>query len=168
MKNEVIAIAAIGNKSRALGKGNDLIWKIPADLKHFKNETKGHPIIMGSKTYESLPKRPLPFRTNIILTRKTPKLDLGVKIAHSPEEALEIAKNSLGGEKIYIIGGGQIYKLMLSLTDTLDLTLIEEEKAETQADVYFPEYENEFTKVVSKESSEHEDIKYAFTVLKRN
>lgn len=166
MENEVIAIAAIGSKSRALGKGNDLIWKIPADLKHFKQATKGHPIIMGSKTYESLPKRPLPYRTNIVISRGDREYE-GAQVTHSPEEALEAAKQAPGSEKIYIIGGGQIYKLMLPYTDTLDLTIIEEDTP-TNADAYFPEYENEFTQVISKELHEHEELKYVFAKLRRD
>ncbi len=160
---EVIAIAAIGSKSRALGKNNDLLWRIPADLKHFKTATKGHPVIMGYKTYESLPAGVLPNRTNIIMTLGDEVVE-GATMAHSPEEALEIAKKAPGAEKIYIIGGGQIYKLMLPYTDTLDLTIIEE-NTPTEADVYFPEYEKEFANTVSEERHEHEGLKYSFVTL---
>ncbi len=179
--HEVIAIAAIGSKSRALGKAGDLIWKIPADLKHFRSATKGHPIIMGNKTYESLPKRPLPHRTNIVLTRDAQYftkshvgfgevLPSNLAVATTPEEALNIAKAATGSEKIYIIGGGQIYKLMLPYTDTLDLTTIEEQSSGTQshADTFFPEYKNEFSQTASNGPYEHEKLRYYFTLLKRN
>ncbi len=170
MKSEVISIAAIGSKSRALGKDGDLIWKIPADLKRFKELTSGHPIIMGSKTYHSLPKRPLPNRTNIVLTRAAPNqgfnVDSSLKFVSYPEEALKVAENSQGGEKIYIIGGGEIYKLMLPYTDTLELTIIEE-GVSTDADVFFPEYENKFTKITLEESDEHNQLKYSFVTLSR-
>lgn len=165
---EVIAIAAIGSKSRALGKNNDLLWRIPADLKHFKTATKGHPVIMGYKTYESLPAGVLPNRTNIIMTLGDEVVE-GATMAHSPEEALEIAKKAPGAEKIYIIGGGQIYKLMLPYTDTLDLTIIEEcpNNISLHADTFFPEYEKEFTQVVSEEQCKYGELKYSFITLTR-
>ncbi len=171
-KSKVIAIAAIGSKSRALGKGNDLIWKIPADLKRFKSETSGHPIIMGSKTYESLSKRPLHSRTNIVLTHTNVRggsSHIGADepiYVNSPEEALDLARGAEGSEKIYIIGGGQIYKLLLPYTDTLDLTIIEEDEP-VNADTFFPQYEQEFTKIISEEHHEHEGLRYSFVTLSR-
>ncbi len=167
-KNEVIAIAAISSKSRALGKGGDLLWKIPSDLKHFKDATKGHPIIMGYKTYESLPAGILPNRTNIIMTQGSEAV-AGAIMAHSPEEALCAAKETEGSKKIYIIGGGQIYKLMLPHTDTLDLTIIEDHNSDTalHADTFFPKYADEFTKIISEEHHEHNGLKYSFITLVR-
>ena len=173
MESKVIAIVAIGSKTRALGKDGDLLWKIPEDLRHFKEATNGHPIIMGRKTWESLPRKPLPGRTNIVLTRASVQgnsLDTSAGaplFVHSPEEALEAARSAQGGEKIYIIGGGQIYKLMLPYTDTLDLTIIEEQPNDISlhADTFFPEYESGFTKELSRENREYKGLKYSFVKL---
>lgn len=157
----VSAIAAISEKDRGLGKDNDLLWKIPADLKHFKDITFAHPIIMGRKNFESIG-RALPGRMNIIVTRDTEYRQENCVIAHSIEAALERAK-ALDNEEVFIIGGGEIYKQALPLTDRLYLTLIHAEKP---ADVFFPEY-TEFTKVVSEEKGEHEGISYTFLTLDR-
>lgn len=167
MESKVTAIAAIGSQTRALGKNNDLIWKIPADLQRFKERTKNHPVIMGRATYESLPKRPLPNRTNIVLTRKTevPLKGDGVIVAHSPEDALTAAQVAQGSEEIFIIGGGQIYTLFLPYTKVLDLTIVHEDEP-ADADVYFPEY-SEFTEMLHEEQHEYEGLTYTNVLLKR-
>lgn len=136
----VTAIAAISKDRRALGKNNDLLWKIPGDLPRFKRLTVGHPVIMGDKTFESLPGL-LSGRTNIIMSLE-PDFEIdGALIAHSPEEALKTAQYAPGSEKIFIIGGGTIYKVMLPYTDELDLTIVDDEP---EADVFFPSYETDF------------------------
>lgn len=145
-------IAALG-KNRALGLGNELLWPIPDDLKRFKKITSGHPIIMGSKTYESIGK-PLPNRTNIILTRNKNYDAPGTIIATSLEEAFEKA----GNDEVFVIGGAQIYTLALPYADKLYLTLIEDEK---EADAFFPDY-SEFTKKTLIEEREFEGIKYSW------
>ena len=145
-------IAALG-KNRALGLGNELLWPIPDDLKRFKKITSGHPIIMGSKTYESIGK-PLPNRTNIILTRNKNYDAPGTIIVTSLEEAFEKA----GNDEVFVIGGAQIYTLALPYADKLYLTLIEDEK---EADAFFPDY-SEFTKKTLIEEREFEGIKYSW------
>ncbi len=158
----VNAIAAISRKDRGLGFKNDLLWKIPADLKRFKELTLGHPVIMGRKNYESIG-RLLPGRPNIIVTRdESYKLD-GAIIAHSLEEAFSYSRE-LENSEAFVIGGGEIYKQALPFTNRLYLTVIDGEK---EADVFFPEYEHEFTKVISKEKGEHEGISYEFVTLER-
>lgn len=159
----LIAIAAVGEKTRALGRSNDLIWKLPSDLKHFKDTTKGHPIIMGYKTWESLPPyaRPLPNRTNIVLSRTCPERVSEYECAESPEDALKKAKNAHGNEQIFVVGGGQIYALFLPLCDELNLTLVYED-TETSADTFFPEYTDLFTEVSRTEHTEN-DVRFAFT-----
>lgn len=157
---QVIAIAAIG-KNRGLGKNNNLIYKIPDDMKHFRDATLGHPIITGRKNFESMG-RALPGRPTIVVTRDTDYTHEGVIVVHTIEDALAKA-NELDQEKIFIIGGGEIYKIALPYTDTLDLTLIDDGK---EADVFFPEY-SEFTKVISEEKKEHEGISYSFVTLGR-
>jgi len=126
-------IAAVG-RNRELGRGNELLWHIPEDLKRFKALTLGHPVIMGRKTFESIGK-PLPGRTNLVVSRS----------ALSLEDALAQAKK-LDKEEVFIIGGAQIYEQALPYADRLYLTLIEDTK---EADAFFPEYEKLFTKKVS-------------------
>jgi dihydrofolate reductase len=124
-------IAAIANNN-ALGKDNDLIWHLPADLIRFKKITTGHHIIMGRNTFESIGK-PLPNRTMVIISRnKTYKVP-GCVVVNSLKEALKIAKND---KSPFIIGGGQVYKEAILLADRLDIT---EVHYDFDADVYFPE-----------------------------
>ncbi|MFA5877524.1 MAG: dihydrofolate reductase [Candidatus Paceibacterota bacterium] len=160
-KARVIAIAAIG-RNRGLGKNNNLIYKIPEDMKHFRDATLGHPIISGRKNFESMG-RALPGRPTIVVTRDTSYAFEGVTVVHTIEEALAKARE-LDQEKVFIIGGGEIYKAALPYTDTLDLTLIDDDKP---ADVFFPEYP-EFTKVISEEKKEHEGTSYSFVILEKN
>lgn len=157
-------IAAIGRK-RELGKGNDLLWKIPGDLTRFRTLTKGHPIIMGRKTYESLPVRPLPHRTNIVITRDAAWHAEGVETAASIEEAIEKAKCAPGAEEIFIIGGAQIYAAALPFTGRLMLTVIDAEAPD--ADVFFPPYEQEFTRIISDESREWGGLRYRWADIER-
>ncbi len=159
---KIIAIAAI-DKNRGIGKGNDLIFKIPEDMKRFRAVTSGHPIIFGRKNFESFPnKRPLPGRPNILVTRSTDYRPEGVIVTHSVEEAIAEARN-LDSEKIYIIGGGEIYKAALPYTDQLDLTIID---ASRPADTFFPDY-SEFKKVLSAEKHEYQGLHYVYTILER-
>lgn len=162
-KATVSAIIAIGKRTRAIGKNNDLIWKIPDDLKRFKTITSGHPIIMGRKTFESIG-RPLPNRTNIIITRN-PNLDVGrpsVVVVTDIKSALDKA-HELDQEEIFIIGGGEIYKQALPFTDRLYLTLVD---SDAQGDVFFPAYD-EFTKVLEHEVREWNGLAYEWITLEK-
>lgn len=126
-------IAAMAN-NRVIGRDNDLPWRMPADLRHFKNTTLGHTIIMGRKNYESIG-RPLPQRNNIVISRN-PEYDApGCQLVTSFDAALEAAQ---GDEEIFIIGGASIYQLALPLADRLYLTLID---AEIDGDTHFPEFD---------------------------
>jgi dihydrofolate reductase len=156
----VTIIAAIGH-GRALGKSNDLLWRIPDDLKRFKALTTGHPIVMGRKTFESIGK-PLPNRTSIIITRDPNWHFEGVITAGSIEEALEKAR--LLDSAIFVVGGGQIYEQAVPFVDRLCLTLIDATK---DADIYFPAYESAFTKITYHEDREHEGLKYRWVDLAR-
>ncbi|MDP2638547.1 MAG: dihydrofolate reductase [Candidatus Levybacteria bacterium] len=170
---KVSIIAAIG-KNRELGKNNKLLWHIKEDLQRFKSLTAGHPIIMGRKTWESLPFKPLPNRANIVVTRN---LDFSfarpglAKLARSLEEAIEKAREILKQvqddslKEVFIIGGGQIYKEAMGkgLVDKLYLTLVD---VEFDADTFFPNY-SEFKKVVLQEKRESEGYKYTFLELER-
>jgi len=142
----IISIIAVIGKNRELGKNNQLIWRIPEDLKRFKKITKGHPVIMGQRTFESIGK-PLPDRLNIILTRDEKYQPPGVQIVHSINEAIKTAKDEYTDE-IFIIGGAQIFNQTINLTNKLYLTLVDKSE---KADCFFPDY-SEFknTKVTGK------------------
>ncbi len=154
----VTVIAAIGQHNE-LGKDNDLIWHLPADLKRFKQTTTGHCIVMGRKTFESIGK-PLPNRTSIIITRDATYSQEGCLVAHSIEEAIALA----GDTKVFIIGGAEIYKQALAkqLADVLDITLVHQE---FEADVYFPEIDQKVWSEVSREdfpADEKNQYAYSF------
>jgi dihydrofolate reductase len=159
----VSAIAAITKGDRGLGHGNDLLWKIPGDMARFRELTSGHPIIMGRKTYESIG-HPLPKRTNIIVTRNPDYRNEECVVVQTIEEAVTKAKE-LDRERVYVIGGGEIYKAALPYTDRLYLTIVD---GAAQADAFFPEYEKEFTKIVSKEKGEYKRLAYEYTTLERD
>src|ERR1700754_2432942 len=121
-------VVAIG-ENNAIGKNNQLLWYLPADLKHFKNITTGHTVIMGRKTFESIGK-PLPNRRNIVITRKTGQIYDGVETANSLEEALRLAalEHGKGFEEnqdeveAFIIGGGEIYSQAMERANRLYIT----------------------------------------------
>jgi dihydrofolate reductase len=161
MKKPRISIIAAVAKDRAIGKKNTLLWNIPEDLQHFKKITSGHPVIMGQKTFESL-KGPLPNRTNIILTFDKKYKTPGCIVAHSMDEAIEIASEK-DKDEIFFMGGGQIYHQAIKFADKLYLTIVE---GEYEADTYFPDY-SEFKKVVSEEPHKSSGYKYSFLELEK-
>jgi len=166
---KICAVVAIGRK-RELGKDNKLLWHIPDDLKHFSQLTRGHPIVMGRKTFESIVDYaggPLPGRTNIVLTRKRGLRNPfdNVLWAGSLREAIEVAKKQPGADEIHIGGGAELYKQALPMINKLYLTLIDAEAPE--ADAFFPPYEKEFTKKVFEEEHEWNGLKYKFVDLER-
>jgi dihydrofolate reductase len=128
---------------QAIGLGNDLPWRLPADLAYFKKTTMDHTILMGRKTYESIGK-PLPNRTNVILTQNKNYHAEGCLIVHSVEEAVEQFKN----EEIFVIGGAEVFQLFMPSVDRLYITLIEHE---FKADTYFPEFDIDDWVLVSSE-----------------
>lgn len=146
-------IAAI-DQEKAIGKNGEIPWHIPEDLKHFKEKTTGHPVIMGRKTFESLPEnfRPLPERTNIVLTRSDMDKE-GVEIAKSFQKAYSIARDH--GEEAFIIGGASVYEQALPQADRMILT---EVKKEVDGDTFFPEFDREEWNEESRE--EHEDFDF--------
>lgn len=150
-KPRVSMVAAIG-RNRELGKGNELVWRIPDDLRRFKALTTGHPVIMGRKTFESIGK-PLPNRTNLVVSRS------GLSL----EDALKQAKE-LDKEEVFIIGGAQIYEQALPHADRLYLTLVD---AAAEADAFFPAYEHLFTKKLAEEAREHEGLSYRWVDLEK-
>ncbi|MEM1319298.1 MAG: dihydrofolate reductase [Bacteroidota bacterium] len=160
----ISAIVATAN-NRVIGKNNDIPWYLPADLKYFKATTIHHHIIMGRNCYESIG-RPLPKRTNIIMTRNPFFSVTNCLIVHSLEEALQIAQDN-GEEEVFIIGGAQIYELSLPYLDRLYLTEVD---LEVKGDVFFPELDwSEWQE--SSRSAHQADEKnphdYVFKVLER-
>jgi dihydrofolate reductase len=155
-------VVAMSKQTRAIGKNNDLLWRIPADLQHFKKVTLGHPMIMGRKTFDSIG-RILPGRTNIVVTKNTDWSHEGVLVCHSLEEALEEAQK-LDSEEITIIGGAQIFELALPIVTRIYLTLVDDEQ---EGDVYFPPYdERQFTETAC-EDGVFEGINYSIVTLDR-
>jgi dihydrofolate reductase len=152
-------IAGIG-KNRELGAENKLLWNIPEDLQWFREKTKGHPVIMGRKTHESIGK-PLPNRPNIIITRDTTYRSPGTITATSLEEAINMAKG-LDDKEIFIIGGSSVYAQAIDIADRLYLTVVD---ADFKADTYFPEYKQRFKTIVSERKSKDSTYSYTFFEL---
>lgn len=151
-------IAAIG-KNRIIGNKNALPWSLPADMKHFKELTAGKPVIMGRKTFESIGK-PLPNRTNIIITHNQNYKAEGCTVVHSPDDALKAAENH---EEVMVIGGARIYKEFLPKADKMCLTLID---ADFEGDAYFPEYSiEEWEETAYEEHERDKDNPYNYTFL---
>lgn len=141
----IVSMIAAMSSNRVIGRNNQMPWHLPADLKYFMRTTTGHHIIMGRKNFESLQK-PLPNRTNIVLTRQEKYDALGAVVVGTLEEALSLARFN-GEEEAFIIGGAEIYKLAFPLADRLYLTYLD---AEVEGDVYFPEFEKSAWKVTSE------------------
>jgi dihydrofolate reductase len=165
-KSMIVAMA----QNRVIGRNNKLPWYLPNDLKYFKQVTMGLPIVMGRKTYESIGK-PLPGRTNIVVTRNESWSMDGVKVVHSLEQAFELAASIAeidGRDEVMIIGGDQIYQSALPLVDRIYLT---EVHAEVEGDAYFPDFDRDHWNVVGCEDFAAEDpnpYDYSFVVLDRN
>jgi dihydrofolate reductase len=142
----MINIIVATSENNVIGRGNDIPWYIPEDLEHFKKLTTGNTVIMGRKTYESLPKeyRPLPNRVNIVITRDKNYQAKGCLVVNNLEDALRKADNN---REIFIIGGGQIYREGLKFADRIYLTKIHKN---ISGDTYFPKL-NKFWKLVDEE-----------------
>ena len=160
----ITIIAAIG-ANKELGKDNDLIWHLPADLKRFKKVTTGHAIIMGRNTFESIGK-PLPNRRSIIITRNPSYKKEGCEVVHSLEDAIELIHDQ---DDAFIIGGAQIYNEAMekNLVDQLDITEVHQN---FDADVFFPTINLALWKEISKETFLPDDKNqygYSFLSYKR-
>ena len=133
MSAKLVLIAAVA-KNGVIGKDNALPWHLPEDLKHFKQLTTGHAVIMGRKTWESLPERfrPLPGRTNIVVTRNAGYRATGATVVNSLDDAVKVGA---GGTAVFIIGGAELYANALPFAQRLELTEID---AEFSGDAHFP------------------------------
>jgi len=158
----MLSIIVAMSENNAIGKGNDLIYHLPDDMKRFKRLTTGHTIIMGRNTYMSLPKRPLPKRRNIVLSRWMKAEDNpGAEICRSVSKVLEAVK---GEEEAFVIGGAQLYKNMMPYADTMYLTLIHDITAD--ADVFFPEINpDEWEETAREFHPQDEKHAYSFTFI---
>jgi dihydrofolate reductase len=156
--NIVVAIAA----NNAIGKNNKLLWHLPKDLRHFKELTTGHTVIMGRKTFDSVGK-PLPNRRNIVVTRQNIQID-GCEVVNSLEAALELAK---GESELDIIGGAEIYKQAMPLTNYIYLTIVHQD---FDADTFFPEIDYSKWQELNREDHEPDEkhaFPFSFITLKR-
>ena len=157
-----VSIVVAISENHAIGKGNKLLWHLPKDLKHFKEITSGHTVIMGRKTYESVGK-PLPNRRNIIITRQDITID-GCEVVNSIEAALGLCKTE---EEVFIVGGAEIYKQSMHLTDRIYLTIVHET---FEADSFFPEIDKRIWKEVHHEDHEPDEknsLSFSFITLER-
>ena len=151
-KDQEIAIVVIVDENNGIGKDGDLLCHLPNDLKHFKKLTTGHIIIMGRKTYESLPNGALPNRINIVITSDNADNYPGCIVARSVDEALLLTKNK---EKVFIIGGGKIYNSTLHLANKLYLTRIHHKFED--ADTFFPDIDFNNWKLIEEEKHKADD-----------
>lgn len=167
----IAAVAADGG----IGKGGKLLWHLPEDLKHFKALTHDSTIIMGRNTWESLPKRPLPGRRNIIISSNKDYNADGAEVFPSLAEAIAATRDKTGipgkgeescEEEIFIIGGGMIYAEAIKFADFLELTEIDDIIAD--ADTFFPSHNREEWNLVSSESHQEKGLTYRFNRYQRN
>ena len=157
-------IAAIG-RNNELGKDNTLLWRLPADMKHFKEITMLHAVVMGRKTFESIGK-PLPNRRNIVITRDVNYKNNEVEVTHSVSEALDFVGNN--EEEIFVIGGGELYEQFMPIADKLYITHIDAEDG--NADTFFPEIIPIVWNEVSHkeyEKDEKNPFNYTFSVYEK-
>lgn len=158
-KNTVTLIAA-ASENNIIGKDNKLIWRLSDDLKHFKELTKGHFVIMGRKTFESMPKA-LPNRTNVIITRKTDYKAENAIVVNSLEKALKVAESD---NQPFVIGGGEIYKLSMEIADRIELTRVH---TSIEGDTSFPEIDLEkWQEVKNEKRLKNEKNEYDFSFLR--
>lgn len=146
----IVLIAAIGENNE-LGKDNALLWHLPNDFKRFKKLTSHHFLIMGRKTFESLP-APLPTRVHIVLTKNRKYGKEDAVVVYSMDEALQKSKSK---KDVYIIGGGEIYKQGLKIADKIELTRVHAEFPD--ADTFFPEFSKEEWELISEEKNKKDD-----------
>jgi dihydrofolate reductase len=149
-------------KNHAIGKDNKLLWYLPNDLKHFKDVTTGHTVIMGRKTYDSVGK-PLPKRRNIIVTRQAISIE-GCEVVNSLEAALALCANE---DEVFIVGGAEIYRQAIALTNRIYLTIIDQD---FDGDTFFPELNAEDWKEAGRENFEPDEknkYRYSFITLER-
>ncbi len=161
-RERVSIIVALSKTRRAIGNNNQLLWRLPGDLPRLKKLTMGHPLIMGRKTFESIG-RPLPGRTNIVLSKNTDFHPEGVVVCDDMQKALDIAASEKTGET-FIFGGAHVYEIALPFVTRLYLTVVDDEP---EADAFFPDY-SEFQKQIEKESHRELSPSFEYITLERS
>jgi len=160
----MISIIVAVSEDWGIGKDNELLWHISEDLKRFKRLTSGNTVIMGKKTWESLPRRPLSGRKNIVLTDNPQESIENSVTAYSLDDALS---KCVHDEEVFIIGGGSIYSQFMPIADRLFITHVHKN---APADVYFPEIDQSIWEITEKEefkAGENNDIPYTYTIYER-
>lgn len=156
----IVSLIAAMSTNRVIGRDGGLPWRLPEDLKHFKRLTVDHTVVMGRKTFDEI-KRPLTNRRNVVITRRADFQPAGVHVVASLDEALALAA---GEDEVFVIGGGEIYRLALPRADRLYLTVVH---AEVEGDTYFPAFEEDGW-VLESESDHPADERHAFAFSFRN
>jgi dihydrofolate reductase len=157
----IISLIAAVTRNNVIGKNNDLPWHLPDDMKYFMQTTKGHHVIMGRKNYDSIPEkfRPLPNRTNIIVTRQKDFNAPGCIVVNSLEDGLQHSRQA-GEQEVFVIGGAEIYNQALPVANRLYLTEIQ---GEVDGDTFFPKIEKDHWQELSrKHHSSDERHAFAF------
>jgi dihydrofolate reductase len=157
----MISIIVAVSEDLGIGKDNELLWHISEDLKRFRRLTTGNAVIMGKKTWESLPRKPLPGRKNIVLTDNPQEVIENAITAYSLQDAINKCSSD---EEIFIIGGGSIYRQYMPLAERLFITHVHRK---ADADIYFPEIDPEIWQVTEKEEFVDNDIPYTYSIYER-
>ena len=163
MENRELTIIAAVSINNVIGNNNKLIWKLSNDLKRFKNLTTNHSVIMGRKTFESLP-NPLPDRNNIVITRDTNYSKPNIQVCSSIEDAINLTKTDT---QPFIIGGGEIYTQTINIVDKIELTRVHEE---FDGDAYFPEIPLDIFELINEEnynSDLENEFDYSYLTYKK-
>ena len=163
MENRELTIIAAVSINNVIGNNNKLIWKLSNDLKRFKNLTTNHSVIMGRKTFETLP-NPLPDRDNIVITRDTNYLKPNIQVCSSIEDAINLTKTDT---QPFIIGGGEIYSQTINIVDKIELTRVHKE---FDGDAYFPEIPLDIFKLINEEnynSDLENEFDYSYLTYKK-
>jgi dihydrofolate reductase len=162
----IISLISAVAKNGVIGGGNTLVWDIPEDLKHFRDKTRGHTVIMGRKTFESIG-RPLPNRKNIVITRDPSYASEGINVVGSLDEALRLASLEQGKEfeenqdevEVFVIGGGEIYKQAIDRANKLYITEVHQD---FDGDTKFPDINKNIWRETAREDHLDQPIPYSF------
>lgn len=160
-----ITMIVAATRNLCIGKDNQMLWHLPKDFQYFKQVTTGHPIIMGRKTFESIG-RPLPNRSNIVITRNSHYKAHGIKVVHTVQQAIQHAQTCPGGDDIMIIGGGHIYEQCMPRCHRIYLTEVD---TVIDGDAYFPKIDpSQFTCKEMSEWMKEKNLSYRFTLWQRS
>lgn len=166
MSQPLVALIAAVARNGVIGNGRDLVWRLPEDMRHFRSVTMGAPVIMGRNTWESLPERfrPLPGRRNVVLSRQPDWAAPGAEVAHDLEQALALVADA---DRVFVIGGAQVYALALPRADELVLTEIDRD---FEGDTRFPDWpRNQFVERArhTQQAAAPNDFGFAFVTYRR-